>query len=158
VSPATGKPPVTAQSNSDQISVELSSRRTGMSFQRTRMSADRTLMSVIRTSLSLISFGFTIYQVFDKLRAAGAITHAAAPRNFGVALVLLGIAMLVIGIVYHVQFMVGLRHERAAMTAAGLVHGESHFPVSLTLITAIVLLIVGVAAVVSMIFQVGPFG
>ena len=32
------------------------------------MSADRTLMSVIRTSLSLISFGFTIFQVFEKLR------------------------------------------------------------------------------------------
>jgi putative membrane protein len=40
-----------ADSSSDSISVELSSRRTGMSFQRTRMSADRTLMSVIRTSL-----------------------------------------------------------------------------------------------------------
>ena len=60
--------PITAKSDSDQISVELSSRRTGMSFQRTRMSADRTLMSVIRTSLSLISFGFTIFQVFEKLR------------------------------------------------------------------------------------------
>ncbi|MBQ0822129.1 DUF202 domain-containing protein [Microvirga sp. HBU67558] len=129
-----------------------------MSFQRTRMSADRTLMSVIRTSLSLISFGFTIYQVFEKLREAGTIAHAAAPRNFGVALVLLGIAMLVTGIVYHVQFMVGLRQERKVMTEYGLIHGESHFPVSLTLITAIVLLIIGVAAVISMLFQVGPFG
>jgi putative membrane protein len=108
---------------------------------------------VIRTSLSLISFGFTIYQVFEKLRDVGTIAHAAAPRNFGVALVLLGI-----GIVYHVQFMLGLRHEREAMTAAGLIHGESHFPVSLTLITAIVLLVIGVVAIVSMIFQVGPFG
>src|SRR5215207_9002277 len=134
--PITPKSPVTGQSDPDKISVELSSRRTGMSFQRTRMSADRTLMSVIRTSLSLISFGFTIYQVFEKLRDAGTIAHAAAPRNFGVALVALGIAMLVIGIVYR----------------------ESHFPVSLTLITAIVLLVIGVAAIVSMIFQVGPFG
>ena len=62
---------ITRQSAPDNISVELSSRRTGMSFQRTRMSADRTLMSVIRTSLSLISFGFTIFQVFEKLRDAG---------------------------------------------------------------------------------------
>jgi uncharacterized membrane protein YidH (DUF202 family) len=46
--------PSTRQSNPDQISVELSSRRAGMSFQRTRMSAGRTLMSMIRTSLSLI--------------------------------------------------------------------------------------------------------
>jgi putative membrane protein len=155
--PIIRKPPVTAQSEPDLISVELSSRRTGMSFQRTRMSADRTPMSVIRTSLSLISFGFTIYQVFDKLREAGSITHAAAPRNFGVALVALGIAMLIIGIVYHVQFMVGLREERRTMAAAGLGHAESHFPLSLTLITAVVLLVIGVAAIVSMVFQVGPF-
>jgi putative membrane protein len=53
--------------DSDRISVELSARRTGMSFQRTRMSADRTLMSVMRTSLSLISFGFTIYQFFKSV-------------------------------------------------------------------------------------------
>ena len=96
---------------------ELSMRRTGMSFQRTRMSAERTLMSVIRTSLSLISFGFTIFQVFEKLRDAGTITHAAAPRNFGVTLVALGIVMLVLGIVYHIQFMLGLRHERDARCA-----------------------------------------
>jgi putative membrane protein len=158
MAPSSDNSPITAKSESDRISVELAARRTGMSFQRTRMSADRTLMSVVRTSLSLISFGFTIYQVFEKLREAGSITHAAAPRNFGVALVLLGITMLVIGIVYHVQFMLGLRHERQAMKAAGLVHGESHFPVSLTLITAVVLLIIGVAAILSMVFQAGPFG
>ena len=150
--------PVTGQSSSDRISVELSARRTGMSFQRTRMSADRTLMSVIRTSLSLISFGFTIYQVFEKLRDAGTIAHAAAPRNFGVALVALGIAMLVIGIVYHVQFMLGLRDVRKDMTEDGLIHGESKFPPSLTLITALILLLIGIAAIVSMVFQVGPFG
>jgi putative membrane protein len=65
--------------------------------------------------------------------------------------------MLIIGIVYHVQFMVGLREERRTMAAAGLVHAESHFPLSLTLITAVVLLVIGVAAIVSMVFQVGPF-
>ena len=122
----------------DDISVELSARRTGMSFQRTRLSADRTLMSVIRTSLSLISFGFTIYQVFQKLHESSALaggTHAA--RNFGVALVLLGIGMLVLGIIYHVQFMLGLRDERKRMTEQGLIHGESRFPTSLTLITAL---------------------
>ena len=100
---------------------ELSSRRTGMSFQRTRMSADRTLMSVIRTSLSLIGFGFTIAQVFQKLRDQDIITKAAAPRNFGLSLVGLGIVMLVIGIAYHVQFMLGLRHLRE-VDAGGRAH------------------------------------
>jgi putative membrane protein len=149
---------ITSRPDPDRISVELSSRRTGMSFQRTRMSADRTLMSVIRTSLSLISFGFTIFQVFEKLKDAGTLTHAAAPRNFGITLVALGILMLIGGVIYHLQFMLGLRHERHAMTAAGLVHGESVFPPSLTLITAIILLVIGVAAIVSMVFNVGPFG
>lgn len=136
---------------------ELSSRRTGMSFQRTRMSADRTLMSVIRTSLSLIGFGFTIAQVFEKLRDQEIIKKAAAPRNFGVALVALGILMLVLGITYHIQFMLGLRHLRESMRREGLVHGETVFPVSFTLITALVLLIIGVAAIVSLAFRVGPF-
>jgi putative membrane protein len=136
---------------------ELAARRTGMSFQRTRMSADRTLMSVIRTSLSLIGFGFTIAQVFQKLRDQDIITKAAAPRNFGLALVGLGIVMLVLGIVYHVQFMMGLRRLRESMRAEGLLHGESVFPLSLTLITALILLVIGVGAIVSMAFHIGPF-
>jgi putative membrane protein len=149
---------VTRQSDPDDISVELSSRRTGMSFQRTRMSADRTLMSVIRTSLSLIGFGFTIFQFFQKLRDAGTLAHAAAPRNFGISLVALGIVVLIGGIIYHSQFMLHLRHQRDAMVADGLVHGESQFPVSLTLLTAIILLLIGIFAIVSMIFNIGPFG
>jgi putative membrane protein len=149
---------VTGKSDPDRISVELSARRTGMSFQRTRMSADRTLMSVIRTSLSLIGFGFTIFQFFEKLKEAGTLTHAGAPRNFGLALVLLGVVILILGIIYHVQFMLGLRHVRHEMTEDGLIHGESRFPPSLTLITAVILLLIGIAASVSMIFNVGPFG
>lgn len=149
---------VTSKSPPDDISVELSSRRTGMSFQRTRMSADRTLMSVIRTSLSLISFGFTIFQIFEKMRDHGVIQHASAGRNFGTALVGLGIIMLIGGIIYHLQFMLHLRHQRDAMIVDGLVHGESKFPVSLTLLTAIILLAIGIFAIVSMVFNVGPFG
>ncbi|QGM99541.1 DUF202 domain-containing protein [Methylocystis parvus] len=129
-----------------------------MSFQRTRMSADRTLMSVIRTSLSLIGFGFTIFQFFQKLRDQNVVMHAGAARNFGIALVGLGIVMLIGGIIYHIQFMLHLRHQRDAMIADGLVHGESQFPVSLTLLTAIILLLIGVTAIVSMIFNIGPFG
>lgn len=141
----------------DEMSVELSSRRTGMSFQRTRMSADRTLMSVIRTSLSLISFGFTIAQFLGKLSEKAGWGGAPA-RNFGVALVGLGIGMLVVGMVYHLAFMRGLRGERQAMKAEGLVHAESAFPVSLTLVVAVFLLLVGVAAIGSLVFRVGPFG
>ena len=49
---------------------------------------------------------------------------------------LLGILMLIGGIIYHVQFMIYLREQRKEMMAAGLVYGESKFPLSLTLATA----------------------
>jgi putative membrane protein len=129
---------------------ELARRRTGMSFQRTRMSADRTLMSVMRTALSLIGFGFTIFQFFQKMRDADVLQRVNAPRNFGLALVIIGIGMLILGIVYHIQFMAGLRKTREEMRAEGLIHGESVFPTSLSLITATLLLLLGIAAVIGM--------
>lgn len=150
--------PTRPSSKSDsERNVELAARRTGMSFQRTRMSADRTLMSVIRTSLSLIGFGFTIYQMFAKLYEAEVLKSAAAPRHFGLALVLLGVTMLVVGIGYHVAFMLSLRRQREQMRLEGLVHAKSPFPVSLTLIVALLLLAIGLLAIASMVFKAGPF-
>ena len=145
------------RSSADELSVELSSRRTGMSFQRTRMSADRTLMSVMRTGLSLITFGFTIYQFFEHLQAQGAIGATHAARNFGAALIYLGVAMVAVGIGFHLQFMYSLRREREDMKIEGLIHAESHFPVSFTLVVAILLLLLGVAAIASLTFDIGPF-
>lgn len=148
----------THRTNLSTRRTDMSMRRTGMSFQRTRMSADRTLMSVIRTSLSLISFGFTIFQFFQKMKDSNAITHAGSARNFGVTLVLAGIVMLILGILYHIQFMTGLRATRAHMRDEKLIHGQSKFPASMTLITAIFLLAIGLIAIISMVFHVGPFG
>jgi inner membrane protein YidH len=143
--------------DTDEISVELSSRRTGMSFQRTRMSADRTLMSVIRTSLSLISFGFTIYQFFHGLQGGDLVRASPAPRNFGLTLVWLGVAMVGVGILFHIQFMLGLRHQRSDMKRAGLIHGESRFPGSYTLGVAILVLLLGLGVVADLTFKTGPF-
>jgi len=146
-----------ARSKLTDIPTELSARRTGMSFQRTRMSADRTLMSVMRTSLSLIGFGFTIFQVFQKLHEMQVVKSSHAAGNFGKALVLLGILMLALGIGYHVRYMVELRRLRAELTRDGLIHGETRFPVSLTLVVALLLLTIGLFAIVSMVFGAGPF-
>ena len=142
------------------LSTELGARRTGMSFQRTRLAADNTLMSVIRTSVSLIGFGFTIFQFFQRLLKDGTLeAHAShAARNFGRTLVWLGVGMLIIGIVYHIQFMRGLRDMRTQMKRDGAIFGESSFPVSFTLITAIALLLIGIAAIASVSFHLGPLG
>lgn len=143
----------------DETSIELSMRRTGISFQRTRMSADRTLMSVIRTSLSLISFGFTIFQFFRSLRDAGSVGEPAADaaRNFGLVLIITGVGMLVVGLAFHLSFMNALRRERKALVASGLLHGELPYPVSLTTIVALVLLVLGLVTVIGMLLREGPF-
>jgi uncharacterized membrane protein YidH (DUF202 family) len=148
----------TYRTNLSTNRTEMSMRRTGMSFQRTRMSDERTLMSVIRTSLSLIGFGFTIYQTFQKLHDAGTIANPNAPRNFGIILVLLGILMLIIGMIHHVQFMVELKRTRRDMKRQGLIYGESRFPVSITFLVSLGLLLLGFAAIVNMVFKVAVFG
>ena len=106
-------------------SSELSARRTGMSFQRTRMSADRTLMSAIRTSFSLVSFGFTIEEVFRNLHEQHIVANAQTPRHFGQTLIYLGVAMMCAGIIFHLQFMYGLRRLREDMKTEALIHAES---------------------------------
>lgn len=146
-----------AQANTP--SVQMGVRRTGMAYQRTRLAAERTLMSVIRTSLSLIGFGFTIFQVFSSAQSLSKVSIGAnAPRNFGTALVALGIGMLVVGIIYHVQFMLSLRADRADGIASGQLRGLTPYPVSMTLVVACALLTIGILAISSMVFGLRPFG
>ncbi len=152
------EPRVTASSESGRISAELVSRQTGMSLQRTQLSADRTLMAAIRTALSLIGFGFIIDQLFTRAQPIDVATTAHPARNFGAALMVLGLAVLVPGIVSHVRFMLGLRGLRDELTADGLIHSQSSYPIPATRIGAAVLLLVGVVAIMSIVFSVGPFG
>lgn len=147
------------EKNHGQITTQLASRRTSLSFQRTRMGADRTLMGIVRTSLSLIGFGFTIFQFFRYLReSAGGdqLIQIAAPRNFGLALVFLGVAMQTLGIWDHVAFMFNLRKKRREFMESGLIEGDDRFPISTTLIVATALLLLGLAAITGMVFRAGP--
>lgn len=143
--------------SSDQASFIQASRRTRLSFQRTRMSADRTLMSIIRTALALIGFGFTIFQFYRYLRdQAGVAVRPEAPRNFGLALVTLGVLLLAFGIAGHVRFMIELRRDHTQMVEESLVPHD-RFPISVTLGSAVLLLLIGLLAILSMLLHVGPF-
>jgi putative membrane protein len=116
-------------------------------------------MSIIRTALALIGFGFTIFQFFHYLRETPGITRTisvSAPRTFGMTLVLLGNAILILGIYEHVKFMWNLRKERKALIAADLVHDDVPFVLSVTLLIGIVLLGLGIAATLGMIVKFGP--
>ena len=152
------KEPEVSRPPAPSASLELAARNTSLALQRTRMGADRTLMAVIRTSLSLISFGFTIFKVAQNLADAKVLKVNSSVPHFGVGLVLLGILMLGTGIIYHGQFMLRLRVTQKGLIEEGLIRRESPFPPSFTLATALILLGIGVAAILSMFFRIGPFG
>ncbi len=79
----------------------------------------------------MIGFGFTIFQFFEKLREGNVIAgpgHSA--RNFGIALVALGIVMLIGGIGFHTSFMIELRRQRGhgcAMTTSSTARPLSRY-------------------------------
>jgi putative membrane protein len=158
--PLTPVEPALDGRSADDLSFLLSTRRTRLSFQRTRMSADRTLMSIMRTALSLIGFGFTIYQFFRSLRQSGVVSEAVvrpeAARNFGTALVVVGVLLLVLGIIGHVRFMLELRRDHDQLVHARLIPTDT-FPYSVTLAVSVLLLAIGLLAIVSMVVREGPF-
>ena len=115
-------------------------------------------MSVIRTSLSLINFGFTIAQVFQNLHESAVIKGAGASRGFGGTLVGIGILRLVGGIIYHVLYMTQLAPGAHPPCAAAADPRAKSHPFSLSLLTAVVLLALGVVALLGVSFGLGPLG
>ena len=110
---------------------------------RTRMSIERTLMAWNRTSLSLISFGFTISQFFQKLQEATLgqnAPHPEAPRNLGLALILVGTLGTLI---MTWQYLVAVRYlNRPEFKAIGAREGLPHM--GLTLSVAIFSALIGI--------------
>ena len=112
------------------------------------MAADRTLMAWIRTSVSMISFGFSIYKFFQYLLesnlTAGHLQHNA-PRNFGIVLVALGMLLLDLAIVEYFLFLRNLSRETG-----------HKYPISTTLIAALILTIMGILVLINLLFRIGP--
>ena len=145
--------------SADEASVELSSNRTAMSFERTMMSSDRTLMSAVRTAISLIGFGFTIFQFFHSLDEKFMKGHlpVGAPSRFGGALIGLGIVLLIMALWYNRIEMKALRTRRQRLFELGLIrHVEIHKQSS-TVTIAVLGLIVGGLALLSVVFGLGVF-
>jgi putative membrane protein len=134
---------------------ELASSRTGLALERSMMGADRTLMAIVRTALSLIGFGFTINQVFRQLAAKGLLIGAERTgRRLGAALLALGVLLLVMGLIGHVRFYRNLKQRRRRLLELGLLHGVDHYRATPTLITAALLLALGLVTLLSLMFRI----
>lgn len=139
---------------------KLAGMRTALAFQRNRLAADRTLMAIMRTSLSMIGFGFTLYTFttnFIKREGAAGLLPQQAPTRFALTLIILGTLLLTLGIANHYRYMMAVRAQRQSFIADGLLPPKEDFPVSLTLITAFLFVLIGLAAALSIIFRAGPF-
>src|SRR5689334_656798 len=79
---------------------QLAQERTDWALGRTIMALERTLMAWLRTAVSLISFGFTLYKILEALVQKGSVPmDPRAPRDMGLLLIFLGMAMLGVGII-----------------------------------------------------------
>ena len=117
-----------------------------MARERTILAADRTLMAWIRTTLSMISFGFTIYKFLQAMFESGKsalVAGPTGPRNFGLALISLGVWALTIACL---QYWREMRRFNPGRT-----------PFSLTLAVAGVVALFGILALMNLLFHIGPF-
>jgi putative membrane protein len=136
---------------------ELGSNRTAMAFDRTAMASDRTLMAILRTSLSLIGFGFTIFTFFHTLNSKYVRLPDGAPRRFGLSLITLGVLLLALGIWNHRKEATARRARRNRLVAQKLIVGVEPVKPSVTMVIAILLLMIGLFAMLSVGLNVGPF-
>ncbi len=128
-------------------STELAEERTDLALQRTIIASERTLMAWIRTSISMIGFGFTIYKFLQYLAEAQEVgpLRLNAPRNLGMAFVILGTLALIGSILQHRQFM-----KRLGAT-------ETTYMWSLPVLVALLVALIGVLAFIGILVRRGPF-
>jgi putative membrane protein len=117
-----------------------------MAVERTVMAAERTLMSWTRTSISLISFGFTIYKFLQYMQEEGktVISDPNGPRNFGLALILIGVLALLVASFQYRQLQKKVRPVKK-------------YPLSLSVAVAWSIIALGAFALMNILFQMGPF-
>jgi putative membrane protein len=77
---------------------------TRLAYDRTWLAYERTMNAWTRTSVSLITFGFSIYKAVDVLSPGpSGAPRRIGPHIFGLSLVLLGLATLVLAAIEHGQ-------------------------------------------------------
>jgi putative membrane protein len=119
---------------------------------RTQLALQRTFMAGVRTSVSLIGFGFTVAKFFESLQQSGpgaGRMGPEAPRDVGLMLIGAGVISLV---VFLWQFHRAVTHLRSDEYAAIAAVGRRPMHIS-TYITAIVVILVGIAAFGMILFR-----
>jgi putative membrane protein len=110
--------------------------------ERNRAAADRTLMAWIRTALAMIGFGFGVgklYEAFEKANPDQVTDTLNSAYIVGEALIALGVLGLLAAVIQHSQILKKIDDEQYVYRP----------PRALPMIVAILLLLIGVFAFVS---------
>lgn len=117
-------------------------RSTELAFARTRASYERTMMAWTRTSTSLITFGFSIYKFFQlEGLERSRQDRLIGPREFALALVSLGLISLLLATIEHRQNIWELGAQFGGRQR------------SLTVALAALISVLGIIALIAMIFR-----
>jgi putative membrane protein len=115
---------------------------TKLAFERTRVAYERTMLSWVRTGTSLITFGFGIYKFFQLDEVAGKPRgRLFGPREFALVLVSIGL----------ISLLLAAMEYRQDVRMLGAQFGGR--PRSLAVIVAALLSILGIFALVVMIYR-----
>ena len=117
---------------------------TRLSYERTNLAHERTLMAGVRTATSLITFGFTIYKFFQLEMGAPLRprTHQLiSARDFAMIMIAIGLFGLVLATIQNWQYRKSMRKQ------------QIEIPFSLSLLTAGLISLLGLLAMVSAAFR-----
>ena len=129
----------------------LAKERTSFAKFRTQLSLDRSTLAWIRTALTMATFGFGTVGFFRSLRLASpnpesVQLHAGAIR-FGVGLIALGVAAIVLAGIGHWVALRRLRRDEVPVLA--------RWPLSITV--AMLLAVVGLASLWDLLGGISPW-
>lgn len=115
---------------------------TTLAFDRTLVAYERTMLSRIRTATSLITFRFSIYKFFQIEKGGGEPnSRLIGPREFALAMVITGLISLMLATLEYQHNMRLLRAQHPGK------------PRSLALVVAALIAVVGILALIAMIFR-----
>ena len=115
---------------------------TKLAYDRTRLAYENTMMAWVRTATSLITFGFSVYKFFQlELKRGEAFQGLIGPREFGIMMIVCGLASLALGTVQHVASMRQLRAN------------YPQIPLSLAAVLGGLIAILGIFALVAVLFR-----
>jgi putative membrane protein len=124
---------------------ELAGQRTDLALERTIMAAERTLLAWIRTAIAMIGFGFTVYKFIELLNQQGTVQPLWKARNLGLSFIAIGTIGLTLAVLQHGRLMQRLRRE------------GRHAPLGPSMLVAAFVSVVGILALLNVLFQIGPF-